>query len=142
MTNEELKFITRKMFDEAYNTGNLDLLDQYYASNLICHRPPYPDIEDLHSYKEWQGNFRQAFPDVKIEIVEILGDGNTVAARMTYSGTHTGILGTDIQPTGKHVSGLGCMIWHWKGDKVVEEWEYWDELGFWQQLGYRIVPSQ
>jgi predicted ester cyclase len=117
-------------------------LDDYYANDFVLHRPPYPDIVGLQSYKAWNGGFRKAFPDVLFGIDEVIADGNTVAARVTYSGTHTGVLGADIEPTGKYVSGPGFLVWHWLDGKVVEEWDYWDELGFWQQLGFTLVPSQ
>jgi steroid delta-isomerase-like uncharacterized protein len=136
MVRKKLEFLTRKMYNEAFNTGKLSLLDEYYANDLVCHRPPYPVIKDLLAFKEWIGDFRHAFPDLIYTIHEIIVQEEVVAARLTYAGTHTEVLAGTITPTNKNVSGPGCIFWHWQNGKICEEWEYWDELGFWEQLGY------
>jgi hypothetical protein len=51
MPAEELKAVVHRIV-EALNEGNWGALDELYTVNLVCHRPPYPDIKDLKSYKQ------------------------------------------------------------------------------------------
>lgn len=51
MPAEQPKAIVRR-FIEAVNERNLDVLDELYAADLACHRPPYPDIKDFEGYKQ------------------------------------------------------------------------------------------
>jgi hypothetical protein len=51
-------------------------------------------------------------------------------------------MGDELPPTGREVSGPGCIRYRFAGGRVVEEWDLWDELGFLQQLGYEVVPPQ
>jgi predicted ester cyclase len=126
----------------AYNEGNLDVLDDLYSANLFCHRPPYPDIHDLKGYKQMWTGFLSAFPDCQVIIDRVIVEGDTAAVWLTYSGTHTGRSGSGMPPTGKQVSGPNCFRYDFVDGKVVEEWVYGDELGFWQQLGYELVLPQ
>ena len=142
MSAEEVKAICRRICQEWHNEGSSGVLDEHYASDLVLHRPPYPDIEGLEGFKQWGTDFRNAFPDAAFTIDEIIVEGETVVARLTYRGTNTGPMGPDFPPTGKWVSGSGCIVWHWEGGKVVEEWDFWDELGFWQQIGCQLIPPQ
>jgi predicted ester cyclase len=142
MTPEELKAFVHRYVEEWSSEGDSAILAEYYAPDFVCHRPPYPDTEGVAGYAEWIEGFRRAFPDVKYRLAETIVEGQTVAARLVYSGTHTGSLGPDLAPTGREVSGSGCIVWHWVNGKVAEEWHYWDELGFWTQLGFQLIPQQ
>jgi predicted ester cyclase len=136
---EELKARIRRVADEAYNKGNLDALDEAYATNIVRHAPRFPDIEGLEALKQSTVDARSAFPDIQMTIDEMVVEGDTYALRYTWRGTHTGQSPTQrIQPTGKRVTGRGCLVGHRVGGKTIEEWDYPDTLGLLQQLG--VVP--
>jgi predicted ester cyclase len=44
-----------------------------------------------------------------------------------------------IPPTGKEIKISGCMIYHWQGDKIIEQWDYTDMMGLLQQVG--VIPA-
>jgi len=140
MSTEENRAIVRGII-ETWNKGTLDVLDDLCMADCVCHRPPYPDIEGLDGYKRWIADFRNAFPDCQITIDGIIVEGDRASIQATYRGTHTGrpLMNGDIPSTGKQVVGPGCIVFRLVDGKVVEEWEYWDELGFWQQLGCKLV---
>jgi predicted ester cyclase len=81
--------------------------------------------------------FRAAFPDGVMTIEDMIAEGDKVATRKTYRGTHQGqFLG--IPPTGRHISvGLIDMMRLVDG-KVVEHWNVGDDLSMLQQLG--VLP--
>lgn len=89
---------------------------------------------------EWQGNMRflqrtfDAFPDGRWELEDLLADGEKVAARDTFRGTHEGTwLG--VAPTGKAVTMGDLHIWLLAGGKIAAHWVESDELGLLRQLG-------
>ena len=140
---EERKAYARRVVDEAYNKGNLDVLDEHHVADYVYHIPPNPDIEGLEAYKQFITDLRNGYPDLQLTIDEIIVEGDIVAIRWTLQGTHTGQSPTlGIPPTGKKVTFTGCAVTHWVDDKIVEEWNYADHLGLMQQLGFNIVPPQ
>ena len=120
---------------EAWNTGNVDALDEVYAPDYVTHNPPFPDIEGREAYKKHIRDTRATFPDVQLTILEAILDGNIGATTWTWRGTH--------KETGKQVTMTGCVIAHLGADgKIVEEWEWADWLGMLQQLGFKLVPPK
>ena len=143
MSTEELKATIRRVNDEAFNKGNLDVVDEYYAADFVRHKPPFPDIEGLEAYKQFVADCRTSYPDVQLTIDEIIVEGDTTATRWTYRGTQTGQSPTTgAPPTGKQVAFTGCSVGHWVEGKVVEEWENGDYLSLLQQLGVVPPPGQ
>lgn len=137
---EEVKNLAKRVIDEAYNKGNVDVLDEAYATNFVRHNPPpFPDIEGLEALKQYNKDLRTAFPDFQGTIDEMVVEGDTFVLRYTWRGTHTGQMSNiPIPPTGKRVTGVGCLVGHRASGKTVEEWSYADNLGLLQQLG--VVP--
>ncbi len=78
--------------------------------------------------------YHTAFPDLHLEIEELIVAGDTVILRLTFRGTDTGgYLGRS--PTGRAVEEWVVTIMHFEGDKVVREWIGADKLGLFIQLG-------
>jgi len=82
---------TVQLVEEAYNRGDLDSLDQYFAANFdnAEARPPFMPA-GLDMAKQMHQMSMQSFPDRKTEIVEMIGEGNKVMARIRLTGTNTG----------------------------------------------------
>jgi predicted ester cyclase len=138
MQAEEIKTKAKRVV-EACNKGNLDVLDEVYATNVVVHRPPLADSEGIEALKQYHTDLRTAFPDIKMTIEEIIVEGDRNAVRLTTRGTHTGQMpDIPIPPTGKQMVITGCFVGHWVGGKCVEQWDYSDLLGLLQQLG--VVP--
>ena len=80
-----------------------------------------------------------AFSDTQSNLDEIIVDGDTALIRWTWTANHTGASPSlEIPPTGKRVSFAGISVYHFRGQKIFEQWEYGDLLGFLRQLG--VVP--
>jgi predicted ester cyclase len=81
-----------------------------------------------------QVRYHQAFPDLHIDIEELIVAGDTVVLRAAFRGTDTG--GYAGRPaTGRAVDEWVVTIMHFDGDKVVREWAGADKLGLFIQLG-------
>ncbi len=82
---------------------------------------------------------RNAYSDLQVTYDEMVSEGNSIAYRYTIQGKHTGRSPSlPIPPTGKDVKLMGCVVVHVEDDKIIEEFEYSDYLGFLQQLA--LVP--
>lgn len=137
--SEQLKARIRRLVD-GLNKGNLDAMDEIYAGDCLYHGFPFPDIKGLEAAKQMFSGELAAWPDLRMTIDEIIIEGNTAVACMTYEGTHTRQSPfIPIPPTGKKAVWKACIVAHYVGGKCVEQWEYGDNLGLLQQLG--VIPS-
>ena len=137
MSVEENKAIARRMLDEAWSTGNLDMIDETIDTSYVFHDPAVPGIRGPEGLKQLISMYRAGYPDLQFTIEDQFADGDTVIQRWSCEGTHQGEL-MGIPATGKRTTTSGIGILRFEGGKVVEEWVRWDTLGWLQQLG--VVP--
>lgn len=126
------KVLVRRYLDEAWNHGNLDIIDELMAPGYVRYTPTAQ--LDREGQKQRIAGFRRAFPDLHVDVDRILAEGDHVAVRMITHGTHQGPL-LGVAPTGKHVTISATDIVRVDHGKVVEHWGNLDELGLLQQLG-------
>lgn len=137
--SDELKPMVRKIFDDAYNKGNLAVLDDLIAPDYFRHQPPMKDVQGLKAYKKFVADIRNAYTNFEIRLEEILVDGNKTVARIVLSGKHTGRTPTLMAPpTGKEIRMPGCVVSTWENGKIIEEWVYNDYMGLTHQFG--VMP--
>lgn len=129
---------SRRLLEETFNTGNLELIDQLVAPDAVDHDPAQPPhIRELRGpevLKRTVKMYREAFPDVRMTVEDVFSEGDRVALRWRAEGTHRGEL-EGLAPTGVHAEVTGISVDRWQGGKVVESWTQWDNLGMARQLG-------
>ena len=133
MTEESPADVLRAYFDEVWNAHDLDRFDEFVAPDVKFHRPDGGVI----GRDEWLAHVRSfmaGFPDIRISIEAAVEDGDTVAARITMSGTNTGER-HGRPPTGKRMSVQGRPWARVRDGRIVEFWSLFDELGMLEQLG-------
>lgn len=132
MTQRETQ--VRTFVTEVWNGRNYeaaaDLYGEDYANALGT--GPSARSEVIRRY-------HQAFPDLRIEIDELIVAGDTVVLRVTFRGTDTGGY-AGRAPTGRSVEEWAVTIMHFEHDKVVKEWVGADKLGLFIQLGVLDNP--
>ena len=79
-----------------------------------------------------------AFPDLRLDVDQMLAEGDFVVTRWTATGTHRGVL-MGIQPTQRRVVTRGCTVAQFKNGKGVHDWVYWDTGHLLRELG--VLPS-
>jgi predicted ester cyclase len=89
---------------------------------------------DLHAYKQFQPSVLAAFPDGYWTIEDMIAEGDGVAWRCTFCGTHRGEF-MGFPATGRHIRMSLMLISRIAEGKIAEEWEIWDGAGMAQQLG-------
>jgi steroid delta-isomerase-like uncharacterized protein len=142
MMSEENKEKTRRFLEEAFNEGNLSVVDEIFASDYVQHDPANPEeISGPEGAKGFVQMYRSAFPDIHITVEDQIAEGDAVVTRWTGRGTHQGEL-FGIPPSGNQVETSGITIYHFSGGKGVESWSNYDALGLMQQIGAIPEPGQ
>jgi len=88
------------------------------------------------------GVFQEAFPDLRLEMEQLVRDGAAAAAEGTLTGTHDGVLhapGGDIPPTGRRVELRWAAVYATDGDTLKSEHLFFDQMDFLGQLG--LLPA-
>jgi steroid delta-isomerase-like uncharacterized protein len=124
-------------FIEEMNKGKvaaMAVIDELCAANFVWHPS---SGEEIHGFKDFKQNTNEVyntFPDAQFNIDEMVAEGDRVAVRWTFTGTHKGEF-MGIPPTNKKITAWGIEIYRVVDGKFVESWERFDDLGLMQQLG-------
>jgi predicted ester cyclase len=128
---EHNKAVVREFFTDVLNGGQLQHYTDSHAPNFVAHgNRDYSLAED----KAIATDERHAAPDLHMQIIQLLGDGDMVAVYWRVSGTNTGD-GMGLKATGKPFSTPGATFMRLKDGKIVEEWNAWSYLSILQQVG-------
>jgi steroid delta-isomerase-like uncharacterized protein len=135
----ENKAMIRRWFEEVWNKGREAAIDELLHARAVVHglgpAPMGPE-----AFKEFHRAYRNAFPNVKIQIEAIVTEADTVAARWAGTGTHQGD-GLGFPATGRQVQFRGMTFARVENGKLVEGWNSFDQLGMLQQLGIVNLPG-
>jgi steroid delta-isomerase-like uncharacterized protein len=133
MSIAENKQLVRS-FVEAWNARDLDRFDSLMSES--CRLTVGGDTirGSPGATRAIAEHWLAGFPDYRFELLELIAEGDKVAARMPFTGTHTGPV-LDLPPTGRPVRVTEIVIFRIADGKIVEAWEEYDELGLRRQLG-------
>lgn len=137
--SKEANIETQKKFGEAVNTGKLEALRDLVAPSSIDHDPAQGQENGPEGYIKFFAMMRTAFPDLKVNLVKLVADDDSIAFAYELTGTHTGPF-QGIAPTNKPIKARGVQISTFKDGKMVERWGSSDELGILSQLGLHVGP--
>ncbi len=131
---EKNKEAVLKLYEEVLNTGKFDLLNHFVAEDytgVSGQKGPAAFAEPIKP-------LRQGFPDIRWTVEDLVAEGDRVAVRWIWRGTHTGPF-RGFAATGKNVTNRGMVIFNFRDGKIIESWIETDRLGFLQQIG--AVPQ-
>lgn len=131
---------SRRVIEEAFSEGRLELLDELCAESFVDHDPIMGD-QDLEGVKGTIAGYREAFPDLSFTIDDIFAADDKVVIRWTGQGTFENeFMGQ--QPTGEKGEPVrGVSIDRFDADgKIVEVWGQWDTLTFMRDVG--LIPEE
>jgi steroid delta-isomerase-like uncharacterized protein len=138
MSTEENMTTNRRFYEEVINQQHLAVVDEVAGEEYVSHSFPPGLPPGREGLKAFISAFHAAFPDGHLSIDQMIAEGDTVATRLTFRGTHTGdFLG--IPATGKHVVVPALDMARYAHGKVVEHWGGPDQMSLMQQLG--VIPS-
>jgi steroid delta-isomerase-like uncharacterized protein len=141
MLTDEMKAIPRRITDDAWNRGNLDVLAAFVAPDFVRHTPRRPDsIRGVEGFKQHVTTTRAAFPDAEFLIEDEVAEGDWIVNRWTFRGTHRADFG-GIPATSAFVTMTGISFVRVADGEVAEIWDEVDALGLLRQLGVMPAPS-
>jgi predicted ester cyclase len=135
--SEPNKAIIRRLYHEAINAGNLAVVDEVYAPDVELHLPGIP--EDPYGpgpAKELLATMRAAFPGLRVTIEDLVAEGDTVAARVTYRQPHDGVL-RGASGRVPMAAWVRLEIFRLFKGRIVEQWADRDDTWLLSQLGMR-----
>ncbi len=140
---EENKKVVKALFNAASNIqGDLEkipaIVGKFFSPEFVNHTI-YGDYSFDTLAQNWQIG-HTAFPDIKIEIQDIITEGDKVVVRTITTETHKGYF-VNIPPTGKKISISGTIIFRVDNGKIQEEWGMSDSLTLFQQMGL-LPPAE
>ncbi len=117
------KGIVRRAVSEVINGGRIDLVDELYAADIA------PEV------KAWIAPFRASFPDVHMEIIDLVAEGSKVVGRFACSGTHEGEW-RGHPATGRRFERVDeVYFFHLRDGEITEAWGVEDTADRLRQLG-------
>jgi steroid delta-isomerase-like uncharacterized protein len=126
---------------EHWNRGDEAYYDLYTDDVSIHGLPGTKGVVDKEGMKDFYRAFWAAFPDAKVEPVDIIAGDDLVAARLYVKGTHRGeYLGAPASGNEIDVEQITIFKLDDEG-RCIERWVRLDELGFLQQIGAMPDPS-
>jgi predicted ester cyclase len=140
MSTTNKKQIVEKFY-EVLNSGQTEKLQELIDENFKEHTPDpmFPPEKGPEYVAEIIKTYRQAFPDLKVTIKDIVEEGDFMASRIELTGTNTGEI-QGSQPTHKKIKIEGFDIGKFSNGKITDHWGVWDYFAMMQQLG--IVPEE
>jgi steroid delta-isomerase-like uncharacterized protein len=142
MSSTDYKALFQRVVDEAWNKGELGVIDEAIAKDFVYHDLVMPDIHGPDGYKKYVMEVRNSYPDFQMTVDELIQEGNTLAAKLHWEGTQLGPSpGLKIDATGKNVSIQATSFVHMAEGKVVRQWTHQDWVGIMRQLGLLPAPG-
>ena len=99
-TEERNKAQFRRTYEEGLNQGDLAVADELIDPECLDHEAHPGGDRGPESMRALITMLRTAFPDLHFAIEHVVAEGDTVAGRVTLSGTHEGPL-MGMPPTGR-----------------------------------------
>jgi steroid delta-isomerase-like uncharacterized protein len=130
---------SRRVLEEVFGEGDVDLIDELCTEDFVGHDPLAGD-SDRDGVKQVVSGYREAFPDLEFEVLDIFAAGDKVVTRWRANGTFENEF-MGLQPThekGEPVEGIG--IDRFEGGRIAESWGQWDTLRFMRDIG--AIPEE
>ena len=129
--------LIRTFIDEAFNKGNLSILEKVIHTEYQ-YLSPDSQLKGIGQLTNFIKAFRKAFPDLNLQIDDLIVSNDRSCTAFTLRGTHEDDF-MGVPATQKSVEVRGMVMSRFKDNKISEDWEILDNLSFFQQLG--VVPE-
>ena len=125
MSMEQNKAIVSRIWQEIFNEGKLDLIDELYDKGYIYHGPGGHELKGLDDLKRYRKELSRFFPDLRFSLGNMIAEGDKVALHWTMRGTYA--------PRKRQITISGIIISRIVDGKCLEDWEIFDRLSLAQQ---------
>jgi steroid delta-isomerase-like uncharacterized protein len=133
--------IARRVPEDIATEGRLDLIEEVFAADAVEHGFMG---QEFRGHDEMRANLAavlDAFPDFEAVVEDVVAEGDTVAMRVTLSGTHEGEF-MGVSPTGRRFEVPNMVFTRIEDARIAERWIQTDSLGMMTQLGLVDLPAE
>lgn len=129
---EQNKAAFRRLIDEVYHKGNMDIFDEIVAQNAVLHDNERT-TDSLEMAKRQIRMFTGMYRNLQITIDDMIAEGDMVAMRATFQGI--------FKRNGKKITSPSISMGKFKDGKIIEAWRMYDNLNIFKQLGISPPPN-
>jgi steroid delta-isomerase-like uncharacterized protein len=133
MSTEINKKVILRLFNEGITEKKFEVFDELISEKFIKHGIPNAP-GGISGFRTSIQQFLQAFPDIQVSIQQIIAEGEIVATRGFFQGTHQGNF-MGVPATGRKVRVDYMDFWKLSDGKCTENWVQMDLHGIMQQIG-------
>jgi steroid delta-isomerase-like uncharacterized protein len=131
-----------KRFQDAMNTCDAEVIsksiDELVEPDATIRTPLPGDATGAQVLKQVWSVLLRAFPDLQLDVKDLIGEDDKVVARIVVTGTHLGDY-MGVEPTGKSIAYDEIFIFRFANGRVVETWGVVDVYAQMKQLG--VIPA-
>jgi steroid delta-isomerase-like uncharacterized protein len=131
--SEANKDLFRRGVEDIWNRKIPGSIEKYISPKYVS-RKTTGEIHGVAELQKFYENYVNAFPDCRMEIQELISEGDVLAFHYAFTGTHKGAF-RDIPASGKSIAVHGVGIMRFENGQAVEERIAWDSLSLMQQIG-------
>ncbi|MES2070112.1 MAG: ester cyclase [Pseudomonadota bacterium] len=129
-TQDKNKLLVRRLYEECFNTGKLELLHELLGEDFIGSRGERGPAE----FAATLAGLYQGFPDVRFTVEDLFAEGDRVAVRWSFQASHRGPF-AGVAASHAQVAQTGIAIYLVRDGKLRQAWLQADRLGLLQQIG-------
>ncbi len=127
--------LIRRAFREVWEDGSFALVAEHYVDH-----DPAPGLPpDRHGLQLLREATLRAFPDLVVDVEQVVADDDLVAVRLSQRATHSGPF-MGVPPPGRTGRWTTMAMFRIEDGKLVERWGVVDGLGLMVQLGMELRP--
>jgi predicted ester cyclase len=140
MAGTEAAEVVQRLHRALRGPDGLDAAEDLFAPDFVSHTLPPGLPPGRAGVRIWYEMLRAAFPDLIVEIDELVSAGDRAATATTLRGTHTGEL-MGIAPSGRSVAVTGIDIVRVADGRIVEHRGLTDTVGLLRQISAGEEPE-
>ncbi len=125
--------IAKRWFLEVWNERADHLIPELMADNSIGHLEGGQTVRGHDEFRSFQGAILSMLPDLKVDVLRCIADGEDACVLWEASGKHTGG-GLGFAPTQRLVRFRGTTWFRIVEGRIVEGWDSWNHDGLFATL--------
>ncbi len=138
LEEQNIALFTR--YYEAWFKGDIETLKEIFSPDYVWHQAPGQDLSLEETLEEAKQQMVM-FSDRSFSEEDLIAKGDKAVLMCINRGTHTGDV-EGFPATGKKFESSGIEIIQVESGKIVESWEVYDNLSYYQQLGMELKPKK
>ena len=133
--------VIRAWFEDVWNKGDETAVERLFHPDGVFRGLPTPDGEPVRGpveFMPFHRAFRSAFPDMQIDLLRTVAQGDLILAHCRVTGTHRGD-GLGLPPTDRPIQMYGFALGRVENGQLHEGWNCFDFLDMYRQLGGELA---